>query len=290
MRLGGGNQQQSWSGEAQWLLTHIEVQTWKEGDFPKRMYVYNYRLFDRYDREVISLAVLADDDPDWRPSQFGYGRWGFRTGTEFPVAKLLDFAPHWQALETNPNPFATVVLAHLKALETRRNPADRQAWKVRLVKGLYERGLRPVDVRQLFRFIDWIMELPPALEKLFAEEVEHYEEEKHMPYITPWERMIRQEALLEGIKSSLKIKFGAAGLRLLPEIEGLEAVDTLKAVLEAIATTNSPEELRTIWGSAELDQAVPEAKPTRRKGRKRPLGTIVAIGYYFFARIPGAET
>jgi hypothetical protein len=52
--------------------------------------VSNYRIFDRYDREVVSFAVLADDDPDWRPSQFGYGRWGFRTGTEFPIVKLLD--------------------------------------------------------------------------------------------------------------------------------------------------------------------------------------------------------
>jgi hypothetical protein len=31
------------------------------------MYVYNYRLFDRYDRPVVSLAVLADASPTWRP-------------------------------------------------------------------------------------------------------------------------------------------------------------------------------------------------------------------------------
>src|SRR5438105_190014 len=67
------------SGEERWLLIHVEVQTWKEGDFPKRMHVYNHRIFDRYDREVISLAILADDDPDWRPSQYGYGRWSCRT-------------------------------------------------------------------------------------------------------------------------------------------------------------------------------------------------------------------
>ena len=42
---------------------------------------------------------------------------------EFPVVKLLDYAPQWPALEADPNPFATVVLAHLKTLETRRSPA-----------------------------------------------------------------------------------------------------------------------------------------------------------------------
>ena len=139
------------SGEERWLLVHVEVQSWKEGDFPKRMYVYNYRIFDRYDREVISLAILADDDPAWRPIRYGYGRWGFHTGVEFPIVKLLDYVPQCPALEADPNPFALVVLAHLKTLETRQSPADRQAWKVRLVKGLYQRGMDPEDVRQLFR-------------------------------------------------------------------------------------------------------------------------------------------
>ena len=129
------------SGEERWLLIHVEVQTWKEGDFPKRMHVYNHRIFDRYDREVISLAILADDDPDWRPSRYGYGRWGFHARTEFPIVKLLDHAPRYQELVTDPNPFAMVVLAHLKTLETRRSSADRHAWKVRLVKRLFERGM-----------------------------------------------------------------------------------------------------------------------------------------------------
>jgi hypothetical protein len=115
------------SGEERWLLVHVEVQAWKEAGFPKRMYVYNYRIFDRYDQEVVSLAILADDDPAWRPSQFSYGRWGFRAGVEFPVVKLLDYAPHWQALEADPNPFATVVLAHLKPLKRGgRQPTGRR--------------------------------------------------------------------------------------------------------------------------------------------------------------------
>src|SRR5215470_14342127 len=53
------------TGEERWLLIHVEVQAAREGDFAKRMYVYNYRVFDHYDREVISLAILADDDPAW---------------------------------------------------------------------------------------------------------------------------------------------------------------------------------------------------------------------------------
>src|SRR5947199_316889 len=99
---------------------------------------------DRYfEALLLFFFPLAppDDDPSWRPSAYGYGRWGSWTGTKFLPVKLLDYAAQWQALEASPNPFAVVALAHLKALETRKAPAERQVWKLRLVKGLYERGM-----------------------------------------------------------------------------------------------------------------------------------------------------
>jgi hypothetical protein len=235
------------NGEERWLLIHVEVQTGRERGFARRMYVYNYRIFDRYDQEVISLAVLADDDLDWRPSRYGYGRWGFRTSTEFPVVKLLDYAPHWQALEADPNPFAVVVLAHLKALETRRAPADRQAWKVRLVRGLYERGLATEDVRQLFRFIDWIMDLPPGLDSLFWQEIQQYEEERRMAFMTTPERLARTEELRAGIQLGLELKFGAEGLQLMPEVKEITDVEVLRAVRDAIKPAAGPDDVRRVW-------------------------------------------
>ncbi len=239
------------SGEERWILIHVEVQAGKERDFPKRMYVYNHRIFDRYDREVISLAILADDDPDWRPSQFGYSRWGFRTGTEFPFVKLLDYAPRVQELEADPNPFAMVVLAHLKTLETRRSPDDRHAWKLRLVKGLYERGMDAEDIRQLYRFIDWIMELPAELEQRFGQELRVYQQEKSMPFITITERMAKEEGLLEGIlqgiETCLRMKFGAEGLDLMPDLREIQDHKLLRKLLNAIETAASPDDLRRVW-------------------------------------------
>jgi len=41
-------------------------------------------------------------------------RWGLRAGIRFPVVKLLDYAEQWETLEGSRNPFAMVVLAHLK--------------------------------------------------------------------------------------------------------------------------------------------------------------------------------
>ncbi len=50
------------SGEPRWLYVHIEIQAQKDGRFEIRMWTYNYRLCDRFGPEVVSLAILADDD------------------------------------------------------------------------------------------------------------------------------------------------------------------------------------------------------------------------------------
>jgi hypothetical protein len=235
------------SGQERWILIHVEVQTGKEGEFPKRMYVYNHRIFDRYDREVISLAILADDDPDWRPNQYEYGRWGFLTSTKFPMVKLLDYATDEQALEVNPNPFAMVVLAHLKTLETRRSQAERYAWKVRLVKGLYERGMDAEDIRQLYRFIDWIMELPEELDRRLDQELAVFQQEKRMPFMTYFERKGMAEGLLAGIEACLRMRFGDEGLKLMPELGEIRDHELLDRILNAIETAGSPDDLRRVW-------------------------------------------
>jgi hypothetical protein len=135
------------------------------------MYVCNYRLFDRYNRTVVSLAVLGDERAGWRPGAFGYDLWGCGVHFWFPAVKLLDYAAQEAALEANLNPFALVVLAHLKTQETHQEPEARRAWKVRLIRGLYERGLDKEAVRQLFRLIDWMMDLPAELDEHFWQEV-----------------------------------------------------------------------------------------------------------------------
>ena len=93
-------------------------------------------------RPVVSLAVLCDEHPTWRPDHFGYNNWGCEVGIRFPVVKLIDFRRDEAALEQSANPFAAVILAKLKVLDTRHAPSTRWQWKLRLVKGLYDRGLQ----------------------------------------------------------------------------------------------------------------------------------------------------
>lgn len=174
----------------------------------------------------------------------------------FPIVKLLDYAAQVQELEASPNPFAVVVLAHLKTLETRQAPEDRRLWKLKLVKGLYERGMSAEHVRRLFRFIDWVMVLPKALGNQFWQEFTQYEESKRMPFITTPERIGLERGLIAGIEVCLRMRFGDEAAKIVPEIRELADHEQMQAVLDAIATAGTLDELRHIWTTRKTDDDI----------------------------------
>ncbi len=237
-------------GAEQWVLIHVEVQMSQEVNFGWRIYVYNYRLFDSYNREVASFVILGDDNPNWRPNSFGYSRWGVKVGIEFPVIKLLDYREKREELEQSDNPFATVVLAHLDTIETRQDQHERMDRKFRLTRRLFERGWGEKEIRQLFRLIDWMMDLPKPLEKVFWDQVKQYGKENVVPYITTPERIGMEKGLAQGrieaIETLLKLRFREAGLELMPEIRQIDDVEKLAAILHEAETVGRPDDLRKL--------------------------------------------
>ena len=191
-------------GNETWVLIHVEVQGQERPNFAKRMFVYNYRIFDRYDRPVVSLALLADQRPGWRPDSFGYELWGCKVGIEFPVVKVTDYAGKWEELEADPNPFAVCVMAYMKAQETHGNVEDRKRWKLYLARRLYEKGYQREDIIRLFRFIDWIMRLPEELEESFWQDIRQYEEAKKVEYITSVERIGIKKGMQKGMQQGMQ--------------------------------------------------------------------------------------
>jgi hypothetical protein len=191
-------------GTEVWVLIHVEIQAQRETDFPRRMYVYNYRLFDRYNRPVASFAILADTEPGWRPSDFHYELWGSQVRLSFPSVKLLDYRQRRDELEVNSNPFAVVVLAHLAAQATQRDSEARYRGKWALTLSLYRRGLDRRAVLELYRFIDWLLELPKPQEQRFEAELTQYEEQEKMPYITHIERNSFERGVQQGLQQGVQ--------------------------------------------------------------------------------------
>ena len=191
-------------GSERWVYVHLEVQGSAQAEFAERMFVYNYRLYDRYRQPVASLAVLADSTANWRPNHFGFAVLGCEHELRFPAVKLLDYAAQQDQLYQNPNPFALVTLAHLLTQATRQDMNARFAAKWKLVQLLYQRGWDKQQVIDLFSVLDWMMRLPEQLKRSLWHNIEVLEEQEKMRYVTSVEQIGIEKGLLQGMQQGMQ--------------------------------------------------------------------------------------
>ncbi len=249
------------------VFIHIEVQSQEETNFPHRMFVYNYRIYDSKNAEVVSLAILGDERETWRPTTYHRARWGCSTTFTFPIVKLTDYRKRWAWLEeqSRHNPFALIAMAHLKMHDTQHQANERFKWKEELSHLLYEGDLSEEDIRHTFRVLDWMLRLPEDLEVRYWQGLQKYEEEKNMPYITSIERIGmkrgleqgiqqgRQEGLEEGlrlgIQALLKVRFGAESMSLMKDMETIKDVTKLEQIQQALTSVEKLDEVRKLLNS-----------------------------------------
>ena len=213
-------------GGSAFVLIHVEVQNQRDPDFSRRMFRYHTRLLDQFDLPVYSLAILGDPHATWRPSGFQQALWDCRLDFAFPIIKLLDFAGRAD-LDANANPFVSIVLGHLAALETRKDVALRYRSKMELVRRLYGLGYNREQIVESYWLLDWLLRLPKAVDQQFHTEVLAYEQEQHVTYISSAERIGiakgrkegrqegrvegRVEGRAEGLALAVRMKFGTDG-------------------------------------------------------------------------------
>lgn len=191
-------------GNENWIYIHLEVQASRQAEFAERMFVYNYRLYDRYRRPIVSMAVLADEHLLWRPTSFGYDILGCKHSLEFPVAKLADYHDQVEELLVMENAFAWLTAAHILTQQTRKQVQQRYEAKLRLVRILYQRQWNKQRIINLFIVLDWLMSLPEELEQRIWQEVADIEESENMQYITSVERIGIAKGRVEGRQQGLE--------------------------------------------------------------------------------------
>ena len=84
-------------GNEEWILIHIEIQSYTDKDFAKRMFQYYYRILDKYDKPITAFAIFADANRAFHPKH--YERHFLGTSVFFPtiLIKLLSTrTPNWK--------------------------------------------------------------------------------------------------------------------------------------------------------------------------------------------------
>jgi len=188
------------SGEERLVYIHIEVQSQHKTKFAQRTFIYYYRIFDNYQKPVVTLVIFGDESSKWQPTEYKQELWGCKVNFEYPSLKLNDYETRLEELEQSNNPFAVVVQAHLHTKATKHKPEQRAALKWQLTRRLYEKGHRKEYILQLYHFIDWLMHLPAKFDKQFNTQLDEFEEERKVRYVTSYERFATQRGELRNAR------------------------------------------------------------------------------------------
>ncbi len=182
------------------VICHLEVDGNPANKLPKRMMIYRYRIYDARQLPIISIAILIDDDPNWRIDHYREECMGSYQEISYIIVKLLDYQQRRQELEAMNNRFAIVILAQLSVLETKYDANARLKAKTALTRLLYNKGFVKQDIIQLFTLVDWLITLPEELMVKYNQALKHIEEERQVQFITTPERVGFQQGLQQGLQ------------------------------------------------------------------------------------------
>jgi hypothetical protein len=149
----------------------------------------------------VSIAILADNEPNWHPSTFTQSLGGCRLEFNFYTVKLLDMDE--EQLLNDPNPCALILAAFRRAM--RADTAEFMlASRMELVRLALDRGYTEEQVEQLIRLLEWVMVLPEVLEERYEQFLEEVKREQNTPYLSVLERKALREGWEQGVQKGLQ--------------------------------------------------------------------------------------
>ncbi|MCA2656839.1 hypothetical protein [Microcystis sp. M061S2] len=147
-------------------------------------------------------------------------------------------------------------MAHLKTKATTGKLPQREQWKWKLIRGLYEKEFEREQIIKLFEIIDNMMTLSPELQSSLESKIKQFEEEKTMPLMSNMElRGIEQgkkigkeigvlENSRDDIKTVLTVRFGQISSEIEEMIDKITNLALLKEILKSAVTANSLAEFK----------------------------------------------
>jgi predicted transposase/invertase (TIGR01784 family) len=190
------------NGTTKWILIHIEVQGYKDGTFSFRMFTYFYRILDRYQQNIIALAIFTDKYEDFHPKSYEYDYYGTTLNYGFNTYKVLEQKE--ADLVASENPFALVILATQKAiLKGKLDDEALKKIKWDIARLMYDRNYDKSKIQALFFFINrYIRFANEQNYAIFAEEFlsVHENTQKNMGVID----ILIEDAKIEGIEKNQK--------------------------------------------------------------------------------------
>ena len=160
------------NGKEKYLLVHVEVQGHYDKTFTARMFKYFYRVYDKYDRPVLPVAIFTGTGGNRMGNRFSLKEDGMQLTYQFNTMDINDFTD--AELNAHDNPFAGAFLvARGLSISGRRRDEQLLKKKIELVKHLYGKGFEKEKIEELLSFIqNYVLFERPEYNRIFEEEVD----------------------------------------------------------------------------------------------------------------------
>ena len=140
-------------GTEKWILAHVEIQGYVDNEFGFRMFQYYYRIREKYNRPVMAFAILTDDNPNYRPTEFFEGFLETELLYKYKTLKLSDYRPEDFQKTDNIFAFALEVAWYgLKANKPKEGKTLYQL-KMNLFRRVHKKGYTGNNFRQILKFL-----------------------------------------------------------------------------------------------------------------------------------------
>jgi predicted transposase/invertase (TIGR01784 family) len=198
-------------GKEQWILINIEVQGYKDPHFVERVYIYHYRIFDLYRKQVATMVIFSDGSKNYHPNQYYSAILGTENIFRFKTYKILD--QDETELGKSTNPFAFVILTALLAIKKRKKDEGEKRLlqlKIELTRKLLDQQFPKPVIRELYHFIrHYVVFENPENDRIFEKTIDSITDKNKIMGIVEVirERQIkalREEYIEKGIEQGLE--------------------------------------------------------------------------------------
>ncbi|SFA54587.1 conserved hypothetical protein (putative transposase or invertase) [Anoxybacillus pushchinoensis] len=184
-------------GEDGLVIVHIENQSYVQLSFPERMFIYFSRLYEKYRKPIVPIALFSYDTVRNEPSTFTL---------PFPFGQILHFQfftielrkKHWRNYIQQDNPIAAALLSKMGYTEN-----ERVEMKKQFLRMLVRMELDEAKQRLLFGFFETYVKLSDEEEQQLRSEVnemEAKEKEQVMELMISYERKALEKGRKQGMK------------------------------------------------------------------------------------------
>lgn len=241
------------------IIVHFESQAQYQELFAERMFLYYSRLYEKYRKRIIPIAIFSYDEVRDAPDRFEV-TFSFKDILKFQFYIIELRRMNWRNFIKRDNPVAAALLSKMGY-----NKRDRVQVKMECLRMLLYLKLDPARMHLITGFFDTYLVLDDIEESKLWEELkvlDPKEEAKIVELKTNWEKIAESKGILKGkiegkIEGERKIlgkfiqaHFGEVSRGMLEQIGYLTDLDIIEHLTDQLFQNSDFEEAKTLINKA----------------------------------------